>query len=71
MVELLKLVLSLLELFLRLVDGALDLLKGLAVIRFVGRARLIFPSSEVLDLLTRIFDFCQTERGRRAFEEVA
>ena len=33
-------------------------------------AVLVFASSEMLNLLTRVFDLCETQRSGGAFEEV-
>ena len=49
----------------------LDVLETHLIVRLVTRARLILVGSKVLNLLATVFDFCQTERCGRAFEEVA
>lgn len=58
------------ELVLGLLDNLLEALQGLFLLD-VFCARLVLQLAVVLDLLARVLDLGQTERGGRALEEVA
>jgi hypothetical protein len=58
------------ELVLGLLDDILELLEG-NLLSDVLCARLVLLLAVVLDLLARVLDLGEAERGRRALEEVA
>jgi hypothetical protein len=69
-VELFQHLLDIVELLLRLLDGALELVEA-DVVGLVASARLVLVGAKVLDLLARVLDFGEAESGGGAFEEVA
>jgi hypothetical protein len=64
----------LLDLGVLLFDGhqrLLDLVQAFLLVGLVRRAGLVLLLSEVLDLLTAVLYFCEAQRRRGAFQEVA
>ena len=70
MVELFQHLLHVGEFFLDLFDDNLQQLEPLLFCDVIC-TRLVLLLAIMLDLLTRVFDFCEAKGGRRAFEEVA
>jgi len=62
---------SLDKLLLGLGNGGLEFAQTDVIRGLVDGARLVLVRAKVLDLLARVFDFGQTERGRGALEEMA
>ena len=63
--------LHLLELLLCLRNRHLEAGQTHLVVDLVLGPRLVLVGSKVLNLLARVLDFCQAQRGRRTLEEMA